>query len=156
MKTVESSGLFGIQALPSLGFTAPAPRDPVVLERFAGEVVARQSGKLPAPKRKGVKWTAAESIATIEALRATLRTQIAAVAREGREAQATKQARDAAVTAYDEAFGRTANLLVALFRFAGDDALAARVRPSSRRPGQTEESVVRGEDAPVEGEPKPA
>jgi len=119
-------------------------------------VVARQSGKLPPMKRKGVKWSAEESNAGIDALRTELHKQLANVAREAREAQATKQGRDAAVAAYDDAFGKTANLLVALFRFAGDDELAARVRPSVKRPGQTEESVGDETSTPVEvGAPKP-
>lgn len=150
-------GLFGTGALKSLGFSSPTPQDPVMLERFAGEVVTRQSGTLPPAKRKDVKWSAAESNAEINGLRTELNTQIANVAREVREAQGTKLNRDAAVTAYDEAFGRTANLFVALFRFAGDEELATRVRPSSRRPGQTEENVEGEGSAPVEGgEPKPA
>lgn len=50
-----------------------------------------------------------------------------------------RRRRHAALDADDDALRRSASLLVGLFTFAGETALANRVRPSSRRPGQMEE-----------------
>ncbi|MEO5731559.1 MAG: hypothetical protein ABI134_17965 [Byssovorax sp.] len=69
--------------------------------------------------------------------RATLDTQLKDVARELREAQATLDAKNQARAAYDELFGGAATTLTGLLRLAGKADLAAKVRPSARRPGQT-------------------
>lgn len=133
------TGLYGAAALKRLGFSEATPRDPVHLERFAGEVACALGGKdLPKPRRKGVRWDADETVARIEELREALRGHLKDVAREAREAEATLVAKTAAISAYDERFSRAATALVGVFRLAGHVDLADRVRPSSRRPGQTE------------------
>jgi len=75
---------------------------------------------------------------------------LGAVAREGREAEATQSSKDKAVAAYDRTFSLTAGLLEVLLRFAGESALADKVRPSTRRPGTTAGAEP---GAPVPGEP---
>lgn len=71
---------------------------------------------------------------------AQLEAALADVAREGREAEATQSKKDKAVAAYDKTFTLTAGLLEVLLRFAGETALADKVRPSLRRPGTTAQS----------------
>jgi hypothetical protein len=133
------TGLYGAAATKRLGFSDITPRDPVALERFAGEITgALGSQPLPKPRRKGVRWAPAETIQQIDALRASLRQHLKDVAREAREAEATVIAKSAAMAAYDERFSRVATCLAGVFRLAGPVDLAARVRPSARRPGQTE------------------
>ena len=71
-------------------------------------------------------------------------------AREVREAQGTLADKNTAIAAYDIAFSRASKVLEALFLLAGETALADRVRPSARRPGQTEELAPQPEPAPSE------
>jgi hypothetical protein len=44
-----------------------------------------------------------------------------------------------AVEQYDRSFSTTANLIAHMLRAAGEEQLAKRVRPSTRKPGQTVE-----------------
>ena len=69
----------------------------------------------------------------------------AKVADEERQAQATLEAKNKAIAVYDHAFSITASLVSTLLNAAGEKELAKRVRPSARRPGQT------NEDAPSPG-----
>lgn len=153
------TGLYGAAALKRLGFSDATPRDPVQMERFAGEVARALGSKdLPKPRRKGVRWDPGETVARIEELREALRGHLKDVAREAREAEATLVAKTAAISAYDERFSRAATALGGVFRLAGHVELANRVRPSSRRPGQTEVDAPPadpGSPAP-EGDPAPA
>ncbi|WP_441289159.1 hypothetical protein ACSRUE_46555 [Sorangium sp. KYC3313] len=150
------TGLYGAAALARLGFTDATPRDPAQLERFAGEVARALGARdLPKPRRKGIRWDTEETVLRIEGLRGALRGHLKDVAREAREAEATLLAKTAAIAAYDDRFSRAATFLVGLFRLAGHPELAARVRPSSRRPGQIEADAPPAEpggEAPVEPE----
>ncbi len=136
------TGLYGPAAGRLLGFSSDTPRDPTALSRFAGEVSkALREKKLPAPRRAEtiVKWSPESTADQIDKLRKRLDAAVNDVAREAREAQGTLAKKSAAMDAYDDTFRRVASLLVGVFTFAGEDALAERIRPSSRRPGQTEE-----------------
>lgn len=133
-------GLYGVGALERFGFSGPTPSDPVVLSRFAGGVIAAfrdTDTPMPAPRRAGVNWDASATVTNLETLRAALDTHIEDVAREVREGQATQRSKNDAIASYDERFGRVATFLVGIFRMAGETALADRVRPSTRRRGQT-------------------
>lgn len=143
------TGVFGAGVDRRFGFSDLTPRDPVPLERFAGEVTtALATQPLPAPRRTGVTWSPSESIHTLEALRAELRGHLKDVAREVREAHATLIAKNTAMATYDERFICVATALNGLFRLAGHTDLAARVRPSTRRAGQTE-SDTEAEDGGI-------
>ena len=149
------TGLFGARAVRSLGFAADTPRDPAALVRFAGEVSRSLRDKaFPAPRRAGVTWSAAKEAGKIDKLGQALEQAIADVAREVREAQGTLADKNAALGAYDDAFARASNGLEGLFLLAGETELAGRVRPSTRRPGQTEELAPQDEPAaPAAQEP---
>lgn len=134
------TGLFGARAVRSLGFAADTPRDPASLSHFAGEVTKSLREKtFPAPKRDGVAWSPAKEATKIDKLRETLDAAMAEVLREVREAQGTLADKNTAIATYDTAFGRASKVLEGLFTLADETALADRVRPSARRPGQTEE-----------------
>ena len=123
-------------------FAGSTPEDPVVLTRYAGEVADRlQKVKLPASRIKGAKLDVAETAASLRDKRAELEQHLKAVQREVREAQKTLDAKNAAMTAYDETFGGVATTLSGLLRLSGKAELAAKVRPSIRRPGQTAEQA---------------
>jgi hypothetical protein len=131
------TGVYGA-ATTSTVFTGPTPEDPVVLSRFADEVATQLARvKLPAARIKGAKLDTAEIASALQERRGTLDTQLKDVAREVREAQATLDAKNQARAAYDELFGGAATTLAGLLRLAGKTDLAAKVRPSTRRPGQT-------------------
>jgi hypothetical protein len=66
------------------------------------------------------------------------------VEREAREAEATLVAKNAALAEYDATFSSVATVVSGLLRMGGSAELAARVRPSPRRPGRT---VELGEEA---------
>ena len=62
-----------------------------------------------------------------------------AINRETKENQETLQKRDRALADFTTVFRAVANLTSVLLASGGEDGLAARVRPSARRAGQTEE-----------------
>lgn len=131
------TGAFGATTASSI-LAGPTPQDPVVLARFANEVVTALGRiKLPAPRIKGAKLDKAETAAEIADLRSALDTQLKGVAREVREAQATLEAKNQEIAAYDAIFTGGAKALEGLLLLAGKAELAAKVKPSSRRPGQT-------------------
>jgi len=142
-------GVYGSAAANSV-FPGPAPQDPVVLSRFAGEVATQiERAKLPAPRIKGAKLDAAETAADLRSLRATLDAKIKEVAKEVREAQATLDEKNRALGSYDELFGGGATTMTGLLRMAGKAELAAKVKPSTRRPGQTESDAEAPAAAPT-------
>lgn len=143
------TGVYGAPAA-SMVFAAPAPEDPVVLSRFAGEVAA-QLGRvtLPAPRLKGAKLDIAETVSALQEHSATLDGHLKGVARELREAQATLDVKNRAMAAYDERFAGVATTLTGLLRLAGKPELAAKVRPSTRRPGQTAADAEAAVEAPA-------
>ncbi len=144
---VWMTGLFGASAVRSLGFAAETPRDATALSSFAGEVVKSLREKtFPSPKREGAQFVPTKEANKIDTLRQALDTALKDVAREAREAQGTLITRNTAMSKYDGAFSRAANGLEGLFLTAGEAELAGRVRPSTRRPGQTEELAPPAEE----------
>lgn len=140
------TGLFGARAVRALGFAADTPRDAAALSHFAGEVVKSLREKaFPSPKRDGVSWSKAKEADKIEKLRGALEAALAEVNREVREAQGTLADKNVAIAAYDMAFSRASRALEGIFVLAGETVLAERVRPSTRRPGQTEEEAPAAE-----------
>lgn len=131
------TGLFGAELSRGV-IDGKAPTDPVVLERFAGEVLDRLSrADLSSPRVPGAQLDGAALSANIGATRAALASKLEAVAREVREAQDTLAKKNQAVADYDRIFKGVALTLTGLFTLAGQDELARKVRPSARRPGQT-------------------
>ncbi len=142
------TGLYGA-ALSSQVLTGTTPEDAVTLARFAGEVASKlEKAKLPASRIKGGKLDVTEVVASLRDKRSQLEATLKAVQREVREAQVTLDARDAAVAAYDATFAGVSRTLEGLLRLAGKVDLAAKVKPSSRRPGRTEADAGEGAEPP--------
>lgn len=141
-------GLYGADALRALGFSGVTPTDPVVLDRFAGQVIEALGKPLPKPRRKGVKWDATEMVHTLTKQRDELQHHLADVAREVREAQVTQTAKSNAMDAFDDRYQRVVMLLDGLFRLGGQEALADRLRPAVRKATQSDGATTGG-DAPV-------
>ena len=75
----------------------------------------------------------------LDAKATTLEERLGDVAREGREAQLTLTEKQRALAEHDVVFSGVATTLTGLFTLAGLPELAARVRPSRRHAGRTEE-----------------
>lgn len=127
----------------------------------AAKIVADRLRTIPLPERRGVRVDAIELAVSLDALSRELDAALAAVDRELREAEATLQTKHQAMTTYDKTFTGAAAALSALFNLADEPELARRVRPSTRRPGQTllDDADTLDADAtpaelPIEAEPE--
>jgi hypothetical protein len=142
----------------SLGFVGNTPDDPVAVERL-GKLVAKNltevalpTGPLEGftfdPKKWSIRLTG--HLAPVAAARAALQ-------REKRESETTLVAKQKAISSYDQTFSHTATLVSTFLAIAGETELARRVRPSTRKTGQTvEEAGDEGSEpgaAPGDGAP---
>lgn len=148
-----ATGLLGSAALALLRLEGTTPRDPVVLVRHAeGVVQALQTAKLPKSRVRGAAFHAKEWAERLTEHTEALSTALGDVAREAREAEGTLIAKNRALAEHDRTFGDVATLVSAVLRMGGEAELAARVRPSPRRPGQTVE-LADGDARPPAPEP---
>lgn len=143
-----ATGLLGSPALALLRLEGTTPRDPVVLVRHAkGVVSALETAKLPKSRVRGAAFHAKEWVERLTEHNDALSSALGDVAREAREAEGTLVAKNRALAEHDRTFGDVATLVSAVLRIGGDAELAARVRPSPRRPGQTVE-LAEGDATP--------
>lgn len=148
-----ATGLLGRAALDPLRLTGTIPRDPMMLVRYGqGVAEALRTAKLPKSRVRGAVFRGDEWAERLDQSSAALSSALGDVAREAREAEATLVAKQRAQTEHDAIFGNVASLVSALLRIGGQPELAARVRPSARRPGQTVE-LAEGDDIPQEPGP---
>lgn len=139
----------GDAAAAELGFSGVTPPDPLALALLGKAVLARLPGLRGRPSRsRGLTFDAAAVEQALAAPLARLNAAIEATAREAKEAEVTLTAKQRAIDTYDRTFAGAAAVMTALFQVAGEDELAARVRPSVSRPGRTR--------ADVESDPEPA
>lgn len=138
------TGMYGAATARAV-VVGQTPQDPVALERFAGEV-AQNLGTvtLPEPRFAGAGLDARAVQQDLSLAREVLQSALTQVASETREAQATLAKKNQAVEEYDRVFTGVATSLSGLFTLAGERELAEKVRPSTRRPGQTVEQVADG------------
>lgn len=129
-------GLFGAELVQAV-MPTHTPADPVVLSRFAGEVIAALSATaFPPPRLPGAALDIPALVADLQQRRDELDAQLALVALEAREAQATLVARNRAMDAYDQVFAGVTTTLSGMLQLAGEHELASRVRPTRRRTGR--------------------
>lgn len=136
-----ATGLYTSKVLPSLGLVGSTPRDPVLLVRYAENVVDKL-GKvaLPASRVANAAIDTAGVGCSLQGLVDELSAAVADVGREEREAQLTLSTKRAAIAAHDTLFGGVATVTEGLLRLVSENDLAEKVRPSARRPGVTVEN----------------
>jgi hypothetical protein len=141
---------YGPAGLRKLGIDVAVPEDPSVLATLGASVVKSlrdQAVKLPKPKRASMKLDRRGFADELEAELPPLVKALAKVATEEREKEATLLKKQAAMKRNDRSFTRGAGMISAACAQADLDDLAAKVRPSGRRPGRTAQEE---EEAPEE------
>ncbi len=135
--------ILGDKYVARLGFEGDTPDDPLELARLARAVVTNLN-EIPAPKPLIEDYTFNPSkwADKISKTLVMLEEAVSEVDKEEREAEATLSAKNDAIKDYDRAFSVTANLFSALLDAAGKKDLAKKVRPSTRRAGQTVEDAA--------------
>lgn len=146
--------IYGARGLSLLGLADAVPVDPSVVATTAGNVGKALSNadiKLPKPKRAGMKLDRAAFADEITAELPALQKALVKVATEEREKEATQRAKNEAMTKNDATFAVGAGFLAASCQVAGLSDIAAKVRPSGRRPGQTAAEDESGEPSAPSG-----
>lgn len=141
--------VYGADYVRKLGFTGETPTDPVAVASLGTQVLSNLDGPAaatPSPIRTGLSMDVGAFKTPISESLASLRQALEAVAADKRGADQTLVEKQRSMDQYDLTFSTTANLLSHLLRAAGETELASRVRPSTRKPGQTIEDA---QDTPV-------
>ncbi|MEW5853034.1 MAG: hypothetical protein AB2A00_29895 [Myxococcota bacterium] len=132
--------VMGQSYVAQLGLAGETPEDPVAVERVATQVhEGLKSVPPPAPLVEEFTFNPEKYRAQIALKLPELSQALKDVSREGKEADDTLNRKNKAIASYDATFSQVANLTSALLEFIGEKDLAGKVRPSSRRPGQTTE-----------------
>ncbi len=134
-----ASVAYGDATVALLGFSGPTPKEPTAILALGRAVLAALPKLRDAkPRSRGLSIDPEVYLAELPGTIAALAAALEDVTREAREAETTLTAKHRAIATYDERFSAAAAALTALFQLAGEHELAARVRPSVSRPGQTE------------------
>lgn len=136
-------GVYGGKILSAYGLTGETPleADELLHMASATEELLRSRPITEKPLRIGVTLDMKAIADDLQSRIAELRTALGDVRREEREAQVTREARNAAMTAWGTSYQGVADTVTGLFELAGQSGLADRVRPTARRrSGMTEET----------------
>ena len=135
---------FGSDFGGRLGPAGTAPRVPGDVLSWGGNVLAALSAVAVPADDLGADdndvvaaFSKEDAVKKLTRRLTALETAINKVASEDREAEATLVAKGLAITTHDADFAFAARFLETLLEGAGEHELAGRVRPSTRRPGQT-------------------
>lgn len=136
------TGMYSAQAARDV-MAGNTPQDPVALERFAGEIIKNlDTVTWPKPRFAGAALDTKALQADLSSAREALQGALGQVASEAREAQDSLAKKNQAIEEYDRVFTGVATSLAGLFTLTGEQELADKVRPSTRRLGQTIEQVA--------------
>lgn len=144
-------GVYGASILSVYGLAGETPTDSDELLHMAAttEELLRSRPLTEKPLRIGITVDAKAIADDLQGRIAELRTALGDVRREEREAQVTREARNAALIAWNSSYQGAATVTTGLFELAGNSALAERVRPTARRrAGLPEEADNEGNGEP--------
>jgi hypothetical protein len=148
-------GVYGASILRAYGLTGETPTDAdeLVHAASATEELLRNRSLTEKPLRIGISVDSKAIADDLKARIDSLRAALGDVRREEREAQLTREARNAALVRWNGSYQGLADVVTGLFELAGKPALAERVRPTARRrAGLTEDADMEGSGAaPVGG-----
>lgn len=159
MVTIRSvcEATYGRAGLKALGIDGRTPTDSKAIKEHAQNFVSQLKDpkvKLP-PPQDGVSIDRAVWIAKVEKWLPVLAQARTDVAREESEADATLNAKNKSMDAFDELFGVVAAFTSSMLDLIGEDDLAARVKPAARRRGVTVEQEAADQADNVTPEPTP-
>ncbi len=149
------TGVYKPANVEEFGFPRNVARTPHDLARQGDHLIKNleKSGlDLPKP-RFGEGLPIDELTKPIRDATKQLRASITDTNRERKEAEVAQVEKDRSAVYYDMLLLWGARMLEGFFTLAGEDELAARVRPSVRRPGNTEEIAEEEEQAQVSEAP---
>jgi hypothetical protein len=145
------AALYGPRVLASLGLAEPVSRDPVAIEA-AGKAfvkaVASGALELPAPRSKAASVDLKGLAASVKANLPALTAALASVSAEAGEAQATQQAKNAAISAFEATFTPVNDVLYALAALAGARELGDKLPALPRSKPRAADEVDADEPAP--------
>lgn len=144
-------GLFGPDDAAKLALEGPTEREPATVLRVAQDVVLRLRDPaiaLSQPRFQGFTVDTEALVAQLEPKTAELSAIFDELNRQARAAEVTQRQKNLAMEAFDATFLRIARLLEAIFELAGLSDLAARVRPSTHRPGRREADEADDNETP--------
>ncbi len=141
----EGAGtVYGPELVRKLGFKGETPSDPTAVETLGGQVLSNLQAVVaapPAPVRTGMSMNLDAFRTPLGDALGFLEQALGAASSDKRKSDQTLVDKQRAMEQYDLTFSTTANLLSHLLRAAGETELAAKVRPSTRKPGQTIEEA---------------
>lgn len=135
-----AGAVMGAGYLAELGFSGDTPRDGMALEGLAKKLIDNLRDVTPPKPLPGSSFEPQVWSTRIADRLELFRVARKSYDRELEESDATVIDKNKAIDEYDQCFSETASMISAFLRIAGETDLAQRVRPSTRRRGQTEES----------------
>ncbi len=129
--------VYGPAAAKALGLSGSTPRDPTTVLEFARRLrLSLAKLNALAPLRQAMTLNIATLESELDSAITRHQDALNTVARETRETEAELTRKSRIQASYDRHFSSVAACFEGLFRLAGQEELANRVRPSQRRPGR--------------------
>ncbi len=141
VETREMSGaVYGPAFVRELGFEGLTPVDPVAVHQLGVLVLDKlRTIEAPKPKNPAIKMDLGALTGPLADSLGELNAAIKVVSDEKKQAVTKLSAKNKSIDKYDEIFSAAANLISTMLRVSGEEELAGKVRPSTRRPGNTAE-----------------